>query len=589
MSFKNRLYLPGFPYTDDTKQLLKNKIMLNIYKAAIFIVFYTLVITPSFGQLSQNLTIGNPKAIALGNAVTADPPGIDSIHFNPAGLIRIKEKTGTIKLTSGFISHDVQFGETYVTDEKKIALCAITEECDVSAGEWQSIWPTDPVANTESKTNKSAMYLPGQGIKTPSITLVPTGGIAITDSENRFTFATAAYSPLASGVSRPEDDTATFHGIESAITRITYFSPSFAFRVNDELSVGLSIGFSYQGTGVSTNFRGAESTFAFMSEFASDVANIDSSLLRFIGPYDSMGRLEMDMDDNFSTNFNIGLLWEPKSWLSFGLVYQSEATSNMKGNWRMDYTSEVGEMISSMVPLNPIFQAVVGSKFTGPSDPKACLSATENGGVSESCEYSQSGELETEFTLPEHIAVGVSVLLLPNIKVNFDIKWTRFSQWDLFEIKFDKDADFLLLADLIYFVKPDDQFDPTASNLIMPRNYEDSLTWALGIEYTYSDNLRLRFGVEPRGGSIPNDKVDLGAPYVNGYLYGLGFGYDMDKQTTIDFGVGWWRSEFKADYGESDNSNSLEPGRLIYNPYATQEYESKADAYIVNLSFTKKL
>lgn len=54
---------------------------------AIFITS-TLPATAS-AQLMQNLTIGNAKAIALGNAVTADPPGVDSIHFNPAGLVQI--------------------------------------------------------------------------------------------------------------------------------------------------------------------------------------------------------------------------------------------------------------------------------------------------------------------------------------------------------------------------------------------------------------------------------------------------------------------------------------------------------------------
>ena len=39
--------------------------------------------------VADSLTIGNAKALSLGNAVTADPPGIDAIHFNPAGLARI--------------------------------------------------------------------------------------------------------------------------------------------------------------------------------------------------------------------------------------------------------------------------------------------------------------------------------------------------------------------------------------------------------------------------------------------------------------------------------------------------------------------
>ena len=43
-----------------------------------------------YAVLAENLTIGNAKALALGHAVTADPPGIDAIHFNPAGLAKIK-------------------------------------------------------------------------------------------------------------------------------------------------------------------------------------------------------------------------------------------------------------------------------------------------------------------------------------------------------------------------------------------------------------------------------------------------------------------------------------------------------------------
>ena len=39
-------------------------------------------------MLSQNVSV-DLRALSLGNAVTADPPGIDSIPFNPAGLSKI--------------------------------------------------------------------------------------------------------------------------------------------------------------------------------------------------------------------------------------------------------------------------------------------------------------------------------------------------------------------------------------------------------------------------------------------------------------------------------------------------------------------
>src|SRR3954467_8736445 len=47
---------------------------------------------PAHAALTENLAV-SPVAMSLGNAVTADPPGLDSIHFNPAGLARITADT----------------------------------------------------------------------------------------------------------------------------------------------------------------------------------------------------------------------------------------------------------------------------------------------------------------------------------------------------------------------------------------------------------------------------------------------------------------------------------------------------------------
>jgi long-subunit fatty acid transport protein len=52
-------------------------------------------------QLANNLTIGNPKAMAMGNAITADSSGIDAVHYNPAALSKLKGRQTTVKLLSG--------------------------------------------------------------------------------------------------------------------------------------------------------------------------------------------------------------------------------------------------------------------------------------------------------------------------------------------------------------------------------------------------------------------------------------------------------------------------------------------------------
>ena len=40
-------------------------------------------------QLGQDLSV-DLRSLTMGNAVTADPPGISAVHFNPAGLTKIK-------------------------------------------------------------------------------------------------------------------------------------------------------------------------------------------------------------------------------------------------------------------------------------------------------------------------------------------------------------------------------------------------------------------------------------------------------------------------------------------------------------------
>ncbi|MCG8533515.1 MAG: hypothetical protein MI808_00290 [Pseudomonadales bacterium] len=61
---------------------------------------------PAKAQLSNNLSVGNPVAISMANAVTARPPGTDAIHFNPAGLARIKNELTQYKLQLAYTAFD---------------------------------------------------------------------------------------------------------------------------------------------------------------------------------------------------------------------------------------------------------------------------------------------------------------------------------------------------------------------------------------------------------------------------------------------------------------------------------------------------
>jgi long-subunit fatty acid transport protein len=59
-------------------------------------------------QLATNLFI-DTKAMSMGNAVTADPVGIMSIHFNPAGLTKLDGRQIQFSLQNIYLKAEYDF------------------------------------------------------------------------------------------------------------------------------------------------------------------------------------------------------------------------------------------------------------------------------------------------------------------------------------------------------------------------------------------------------------------------------------------------------------------------------------------------
>ena len=185
-------------------------------------VFLILACSQSHGQLFQNLLIGNAKAISLGNAVTADPPGIDSIHFNPAGLVRLKGRQVEIKFLAGDIS---------LTGEFQLNSQA-TKDKNTAGGFF------DPVADQTSNIDKFAIYLPGGGHTSLPVLAAPLAGVSFNRQGSKFTFANSVYAPMIFGITRKDDDPGVVYGKEFSISRITYFSPSVGYELTNRVSIG---------------------------------------------------------------------------------------------------------------------------------------------------------------------------------------------------------------------------------------------------------------------------------------------------------------------------------------------------------------
>ncbi|PCJ45459.1 MAG: hypothetical protein COA99_04860, partial [Moraxellaceae bacterium] len=373
----------------------------------LIVVISTLFAATANAQLLQNITIGNPKALGLAHAVTADPPGIDSIHYNPAGLAKIKGRQRMIKLFGAHMLIEGEIGPHTIpdqidanpnddvpaltADEMRTSYCNVIFSSHPKCADqtfananWDNRIGTDEgVAGEKSSTSTPLVMLPFLGITDVPFLLAPVGGIAIEDPSSGWTFATAAYTTQVIGFSRESSDRETvlssvlddsgqpsfgtdglpvtvdlgigkrvngdpgeLQGQDVAVTRITYFSPSIGVQINDEFAIGVSLGFSWQGVGIVTDFRAPLNTLAFLAD--AETIPVIGELISVHNPYDYVGELTMEMSDALSLSFNIGALWEPTDWLAFGIVFQNESTADLEGDYKMKNTERFQATTTSL-------------------------------------------------------------------------------------------------------------------------------------------------------------------------------------------------------------------------------------------------
>ncbi|MEE2731508.1 MAG: outer membrane protein transport protein [Pseudomonadota bacterium] len=509
----------------------------------------------SHSALSENLTIANPKALALGNAVTADPPGIDSIHFNPAGLARVHGREGLFKLALAHFNLQADFG-------------SYSDRAQAEIDKW-ALGETDPVENSHSESDTIMLKIPfvdGRQEWPLPMMIVPTGGAAFRPEGKDYTLGTAAFAPLAAGYLRDDDDPGRFMGKEMALTRITYFSPTIGFQLNDEWSVGAGIHFSYAGISAYTDLRVANLILGVVNtalDQLDDQTNCLGGAFTFCGeslnPFDFAVGLEVDVETPMSVNAVFGALWEPTPWFTWGFVYQTEASQRMTGSYRMTYSEDWQAIFSKINDeLGPV-SGLLGLPVGLPE---------------------QTGDATINLKYPAHFSTGVSVQVLPRWKVNVDAKWTDWGVWDGLKIEYDQKQEFNGIA---AGLAPEYATDDT---LIIPRHYESTWNLAFGVEHQYSDRLTLRFGWEPRKSSIPDDKQGLLLPFGDANLYSFGFGYDWREGKHFDFAFGYLRAEADIPANSSTNSNSEATSDILYNPYAGLDIETSVDAILIEASYT---
>ena len=511
-------------------------------------------------QLFQNLTIGNAKAAALGNAVTADPPGIDAIHFNPAGLAAIRGRNIQLNGFTALFDVSGEFNSNAAYDQLQ-----------------EDVGFIDSTADTTSRVEDAAVYLPGKGVTRISQPATLTGGYSYSPPHELFTFGTAVYSKLAGGFIRSQDDPGRFYGERVGLLHLNYFTPTLAWNLTDQLAVGITLNFSYMGAGVEFDYRAPNPVIQLISRVTSDVCgSADHDIVwegvpvnlcgaNEINPFEPLYRLSVDVEESFAYGFNVGLLYEPFNWLTLGFVYQQEIKHHLTGDVGIDLKAPYINLLQGVVDSNSATSAF-GDLFD-------LHNLLEAGGVQ------ATGWVDVE--IPRHLSIGASVSLTPKIKANVDFKWTQTSSWDALRLRINEEVPALAILSLADGV--------VLNGLDIPRNYEDSSNFAFGLEYQQSDRLSFRLGYEPRNSGIPDDQRDFVIPLGNFDLYGLGFSCGMKSGATLDLALSYGRSQQNIPTGSSFNGNDNRGvDTFVFNPSHGLDVKTDTEMKVVQMTILRE-
>ncbi len=490
--------------------------------------------------LTENLAV-SPVAMSLGNAVTADPPGLDSIHFNPAGLARIRQDTRS----------DTVFGASL----RVSAHFDAPDNYDIGGFKAAD----DPVVGQTSEHNRQAIYLPIIAKPSPRIPVALAAGLGLAwhQEDSPWTFATGTYVPQAVGIDRTAnpDDPARFDGRKVIIQRLVYLSPSVAYRVSPSLSVGLAVPIAHQGFYLDTDMRFPNTLIGIIGKLQDGWCGTDGNPLDTLGfglcgpdgksgrlrPFQRAGNMQFNLTAPADTTFNIGGLWEPASWFAFGATYQSGSKTVMTGRYQFHadpmFRDFVAGMYSSL--LGPIVASMFGFPTSIP-------------------EY-QNGNMTLVMPTPAHYQLGIKLRPIELVQLNLDAGYTDWGKWDKLTLQFDQDVRLLEMARIF------GQADP--SKLVLPRGYKSVWSYGAGLQLAVYDGVKLRFGYEPRKSSVPTDRIDLIAPMPDLPVKSAGINLAMGDYK-LDFGASVAKGHFSVPANTSCDLNCTNFFNVIYNPYA---------------------
>gem|GEM_PF-69780 len=506
---------------------------------------------PSKAAFLEQMAIA-PKPMAMGNAVTAYPPGHASIHYNPAGLTLLPEGR---RVTQGAFAAHLQKTSRFVRDEY----------FDGFMGDFD-----DPVLGRDNKyhegtTTSGKMYIPVVDT-TLDMLAGPVFGLSYRRPGSKWTFGISNYVPYGGGwVHGADDDPTRFASPESHLQHLIYVAPSVGYQLTEDISLGLTVGAGQTSMGMEQALRAPSDLTALtrvIGEATEDLEIPVVSELTFpppwlgggLSPYSDIGNLKLSLRDDFSPNYNVGLLWDTYDWMSLGAVYQSPIKLQLSGKYKIDYNRNFQKVVN-WFGKSPLTMQIAGM-FALPTN----------------AVKSQTGRLTTELEFPKRIQGGIKLQPFDWLIGTFDLKWAEWSVWQDLDLRADQDIQLLQVAKM-------QGYTGGHRNFVYELNFEDTLDWGVGLEIRPLDWLALRGGYEYRDSPVQMEYYTPALPMPDLHYFGGGFALYLDHDVNVNLSVGYGVNEgYRVPDDKSQNLNSLTDTDVLA-PYSGLHYEQDLKIY----------
>lgn len=221
--------------------------------------------------------------------------------------------------------------------------------------------------------------------------------------------------------------------------------------------------------------------------------------------------------DDWGFGFNLGAIYQVTADTRIGVAYRSKIEQHLEGDSK-----------STLTALN--------------ANPLRTLNV----------------DVKADVTLPESFSMSVFSRLNDKWDLMGDVTWTRWSQFDELRIIRDNGTDSTLA--------------------VTPENWDNTMRYSLGINYHYSDTVKLRAGLAYDEEAIKDEFRTARIPGNDRKWVSVGAGWQVTPASKLDVG---YSHLFISDADIDDNQNTVAGG---FSGRVKGEFEGSVD--ILSMQFT---